>query len=513
MWEPPRALMTAVLPTLLRRLTSNWQRASARNEPGRQSYDYFVPNNPLPEFVPGSLFADLNLPEVAIVTPPQQQGDVARTEPLPVLQAMREFMPGRVSRRFGIRNQWARHWIALPNKHPGVAEYLSLNNYLSRYDELGEFQFEDRGIVRSIRCVRPFELQPQIPSRDVLDTSNSFLRWNTQVVPESLGSEVDLPSPSRWDTIIRGVQFFTHNNHCPLEVRRFARAADATFALSGGNTFETRVTFVEEAFDGGIDDIHNSAPVAVGFAISVDGVAIHIRIPEDLHLDDMSPNRAKVRALRTSLFRDRVVADVALDGVANTFLRQWLADVYMSALVNAALTDQQSMLEAWEAIQQNRTMLDFAQVLQVIFQSIPVTTDDHDDAGHLALDELHQRLFHDLSDLLNDPTVIATLTQHAPTLWLPADDTWDEWLRAKFKVTCGAALLDAVQQLCPDLDAGDLMLDIESGPRPPGVPAPPEGLEEIWLTERTVGGGGIVEQFLSRYGEDPSAFSIYSRQR
>jgi hypothetical protein len=66
--------------------------------------------------------------------------------------------------------------------------------------------------------------------------------------------------------------------------------------------------------------------------------------------------------------------------------------------------------------------------------------------------------------------------------------------------------LDAVQQLCPDLDAGDLTLDIDPGPRPDIALPMCEGLEEIWLTERTVGGGGIIENFITRYGEDPRRF-------
>ena len=67
-------------------------------------------------------------------------------------------------------------------------------------------------------------------------------------------------------------------------------------------------------------------------------------------------------------------------------------------------------------------------------------------------------------------------------------------------------MLDAVQQLCPDLDAGDLMLDINAGPRPLDAFPLSDRLDEIWLTENTVGGGGIIETFLVRYGEDPRRF-------
>lgn len=503
MWEPPRALMTAVLPTLLRRLNTDWQRAVAENNPTEPRFDYFVPNNPLPEFVPGRLFADLNLPEVTVVTPPQQQNDDGRREPLPVLQAMREFAPGRVSRRFGIRNQWARHWIAPPSLNPGPTENLALDSYVSLYDELGQFQYAQDGAIHSIRCVRPFEFRPQRPPGQVLDTSNSFLLWKTQIVPETEGLPVDLPSPSRWEDIICGMEFFSHNHLAPLEIRRFAMSTGATMALLSGQQFETRIDFVE-------DDGAEPTPVAVGFAITVDGMAIRFRIPTDLQIDATTPNQAKVRALRTSFYRDRVINDGALNGIANPFRRQWLAEIYLSALVYSALTNDRSLAEAWDSAQRNEPSLDFIHVLQVIFQSIPVTTDEHDhDADNdtdAELDELHQRLFHDLSDLLHDQTVVETLHRHAPTLWLPPDETWADWVHAKFKTTLGAAILDAVQQSCPDLDAGDLTLDISAGPRLQGTMPAPDDVDEIWLTERTVGGGGIIENFLVRYGEDPRRF-------
>jgi hypothetical protein len=510
MWEPPRALMNAVLPTLHRRLVSDWQRASTINDPDRQRYDYYIPNNPLPEFVPGRLFADLNLPEVTIVTPPQQRGDAPREEPMPILQAMRAFAPGRVSRRFGIRNEWARHWIALPSLTASPDQYLALSSYLSRYDELGDVQVLGHEGVRSVRCVRPFELQPQVPPRQVLDSSNAFLRWNTQIVPETEGLPVDLPMPSRWDGIIDGVRFFTHNHHTPLEVRRFAMASDAAIALLNGQGFETTVHFVETAPDEHAVSPGDLRPVAVGFSISVDGACVRLRIPDNLRAGSSAENRAKVRSLRTSLFRDRVMGEAALNGVANSFRRQWLAEIYLSALVYTSLANHTPLQNAWESLLANHSTNNFTDVLQIIFQSIPISADDHNrGAEHETdseLEETHQRLFHELSDLFHNQAVIDAIHRHAPALWELPDAAWDEWLRAKFTTTLGAAVLDAVQQLCPDLDAGDLALDIEPGPRPESAVPMPDGLEEIWLTERTVGGGGIIETFVARYGEDPRRF-------
>lgn len=506
MWESPRSLMTTVLPTLLRRLKTGWGWAGRPSDSGRERYDYFVPNKPLPEFVPGNLFSDLNLPEVSIVTPAQQQNDKPREESLPILQAMKEFAPGRVSKRFGILNQWASHWIGLPDLHSAPVKQLPLDSYLTRCDELGEFQYRCplTQELRSVRCVRPHELQPQHPPSQVQDTSNAFLIWQTQIVPRNEGVSVDVPSPSRWESLIRGVRFFTHNLHSPLEVRRFSMGSDATVKLLNGTEIETHVEFVDSIPTVDESEPRKPQPVAIGFAADIDGVVFRFSMPDGFGTDGADP--ALIRGLRSSLFRDRVIADPAFDGIANTFCRQWLAEVYVAAIVDHSLSSAKSLENTWQA----RAESDFEDVLQIVFQSIPVSADggraDDDDGEDEPLDEVHQKLFNDLTSLLHNESVVDVLRHHAPTLWKNPDETWAEWLSSKFRTTLGAAILDAVQQICPDLDAGDLTLDIDPGPRPTNSATVNDGLSEIWLTERTVGGGGIIENFLARYGEDPRRF-------
>ena len=506
LWEPPRALMTTVLPTLHRRLKSGWKRAVPPKHPDQKNYDYFVRNNPLPEFIPANLFSDLNLPEVSIVTPPQQRNDKLREESLPILQALKEFAPGRVSRRFGILNQWARHWIGPLDLQPAPVKHLPIDNYITQHEELGEFLYHCpiSGDVRSVRCIRPFELRPQKPPESVHDTSNSFLIWRTQIVPQTEGIVVDLPSPSRWESLIYEIRFFTHCHHAPLEIRRFSIASDATIKLANRVTIETRIEFVAS-----IPDSHNQKPsilpaIGVGFAVDVDGVVFRFSMPHDFGVPEADAVLA--RGLRSALFCDRVIGDSELDGIANSFLRQWLAEVYVAALVDSSLTHGKSLAHTWET----HTESDFKDVLQIIFQSIPVASDgeagSHDAGQDEPLVELHQQLYYDLSQLLDNDLVITVLRRHATTLWQYRDASWDEWLSRRFRTTLGAAILDAVQQLCPDLDAGDLTLDIDPGPRIPDPITNSDQLAEVWLTERTVGGGGIIENFLARYGEDPRRF-------
>lgn len=510
LWEPPRSLMTAVLPTLLRRLETEW-RFSGSASFGRR-FDYFVPKNPLPEFIPATLFSDLNLPEVNIVTPAQTRSDDELDSRLPLLRAVKEFAPGRVSRRYGIHHQHVRHWIAPPDLNPEPQKFLPISNWMSQHDELGEFQFVVDGVTQSIRCVRPYEIRPDQPPSQISDTSNSFLRWQTQIAPAFQGMEGMLPLIPRWEAIVKGICFFTHNANCQVEVRRFARSTDSLIVMKNGQKFETRIEFVDDppgCDSGGTE--HSPTPVAVGFSIEVDGVAFRVHLPDELHLGDSEESSVKLRSLRTAFFRDRVLGDAGLDGIANWFQRQWLAEIYCSALIHAAIVSGVALESVWASQgKSSEVSLDFQTVLSVIFQSISTSQDnatgDGNDAAPDIRDEVHQRLFNDLATLLAQREVQEVLHRHASTLWQIPDDSWRAWLRRKFKTTLGSALIEGVQQLCPDLSADDLTLDIDSGPRPSDVPPVPNDMEEIWLLEKTVGGGGIVETFLHRYGEDPRRF-------
>ena len=84
MWEPPRAILTGVLPTMVRRIRTGWSDVAGEG-------DYIKRNNPLPEFVPGNLFSDLLLPEVDVRIPDEFGRDERADYSMPIRQALSEF--------------------------------------------------------------------------------------------------------------------------------------------------------------------------------------------------------------------------------------------------------------------------------------------------------------------------------------------------------------------------------------------------------------------------------------
>jgi hypothetical protein len=75
-------------------------------------------------------------------------------------------------------------------------------------------------------------------------------------------------------------------------------------------------------------------------------------------------------------------------------------------------------------------------------------------------------------------------------------------------VTLGAALLDAAQNLAPQIGGGSLILDLQVrvADSAPGNCSAVSIVDQIWLTESSVGGGGFVEDFLKEYVKDPRRY-------
>ena len=86
----------------------------------------------------------------------------------------------------------------------------------------------------------------------------------------------------------------------------------------------------------------------------------------------------------------------------------------------------------------------------------------------------------------------------APLLWEEFDEAAERWAGERFASTLAAATVEASQRLCPEFDTGDLVVD----PLATEVP----DVVEIWISERTIGGGGITEELHRRASADPRRF-------
>ena len=484
LWEFPRPILTSVIPTALRRILTNWQ-------VGNQSKaDFKIQNSPLPEFAPNTLFSDLNLPEVQIVIPPAWHGDNPKTQNMPIVQALRDFAPGRVSRRFGVKSGHVRHWVVGDTINAGEQEIKIQDLYKTL--ELGSWDIQCGNEIKSVSVFRPVEIMPIFPPSEVNDTSNAQLEWHTQILTMRRGTTLIPPLSSVWHGMLE-LECYSHFSHTPIKIRRFTTGALADIKFRGGDSNRTRFNYTEDG-----------ETVALGFSMDVD--ALRFRIPNPPVLwSKINLNDSASRALRTKRFFDTAWSGDGLELVDNPFARQWLSLIYFTALTHDAFTRRVSLYDADEALAIGTASIAINEVLDTIFQSSSIPNDEDD----TNVGDNQDRLRQELDGLLGRPDVINELRHLALFLWEPIDATWETWLQKRYTTTIAAAANECIQNLCPEIDSEGLVVDIETGPKVDGdVLANDKNCTDFWISEKTPGGSGLIEAFLRTYTEDPGRFYL-----
>lgn len=475
LWDFPRPLLTEVLPTALRRLETDWRSEGSTAET-------VAGNSPLPEFAPANLFSDLNLPEVLIGLP-ARSGQTPPPQVMPVLQAMRDFAPGRVSRRFALSHAAERHWVC-PTLDPNPRQSIGLASIMET-EPLGDWAVNTPAGVYRYPVYRPLRINTDQTPFNVLDTSQARLEWRTQIVARAAGLGLEMPQRDPWSEMISEVRFFTHQNLGPVEVRRFAVASAAEIKFKDGSATQKTFTF---------DD--GSRPAAVGFSLSTDALCLKLAIPTDLWSSLGDEDSVLYRAMRTARFHDQAKRGPYLAAVDNLFARDWLAHLMLAALSNEAIAKAITLREAADNLASGRADLSLDETLTILFQSAVV--DDADAHGNTQ-DKLRQAL----SLHLANPAVLSDLLGLAAIFWTPVSPDWEPWLQERFASTVAAAATSAIASLCPEIDVDSLVADIDAGPREPNDLFASSTTVEVWISELAPGGNGLVEEVLKQYADDP----------
>jgi len=456
LWEPPRSLLLSVVPTALRRLESNWRALAP--EPGARA------GSLLPEFVTRTLFDPLNVPEVHFLMPFK-----ADDEPMPIERALREAVPGRVSRRWGYRNAEDRTWLPLADPQDGDA--LELSRFTTQFDDEGWWEPAGKPAVR---VLRPHTIRLEKPPPEVRDQSQGVPIWASQFVTEYL-YEGTVPRPSSWQDRVRAVGFGTSAAGNPVQVRRMTTGASCTTVMNKGRT---------ETVSSRVQYRHGGEPAALGFSLDVDAIRF-VLAPLDLDQPAVVQHLRSPQ-WRSLSFRAALASDSDLDGEANGFQRGWLALVYTTAFVlHCADHDAGKAQEAHGRLAGGRWADHIEEVLNAIYRGDGTVTPSG--------------LVGDLTELAQRPAVIAAVDRHSRLLW--CDDIavqTAELAQRAYRDTVAAAVLAAAQRACPDAQDGDLTVDV--------LPNPDDGATTIWLSETSIGGLGVITQLVPYYQQDPRRF-------
>lgn len=458
LFDHPRAVATAVLPTIIRRLEAV---VSQHKLPS-----HFRWGDPLVDFIPNSLFAPLQTPEVRIELP--HAGQVKREPRIePIAPAMREFAPGRVSYRFALGGKRERMWVEPP---ASTEPSLDLDTFCSDYLQLTRPPGLQEPVVqpRSIQLSRPAARAPD----------SSYGRWNWEVFFRVNGvpAELDVPPGTPWARQVRSVAVMTHRARAPLTVWRIARAAE----IERHVPTEPPTTQHRVRLAGG--------DAAIGFAMEVDGLRIDVSLPEQL---PVRPGTALDRALRTTYFEHLVLTDSVIAArVPSSFLRDWIAQLALCAVVTASVDIGSGLAQLSDA--------DLSAAMVQAARAVFGAEGPPDDPAVPVHDP---GLVADLETALRDGENVAALQRCLAILRRPLPAESLVWIHERYASTVAAGLIGATQAMCPDLEIDDLRADFTLLSSDDDEP-----FAQITISEDQPGGSGVVEAAVDRITEDPRAF-------
>ncbi|MFF2351867.1 protein DpdJ [Kitasatospora sp. NPDC058115] len=468
LWHPPRPVVLAAVPALLRRLRSEWAVASSGVFTTGKDV---MGGTPLPDFFPENLFSELALPE-GQVTVPSQSGRTQEREKnaMGMAQMLREFAPGRVSRRFATHILEHRHWIPVPFGQRETV--VALDSVLELHHREEVATVEIGGMPTAIPVVRPDQVALSLAPRELKDSSNAVMVWRSEFIERGRGLGARIPSSDLIGRLVPEARFFLHAQNSHVEVRRVAIESEANLLLS---TNEARVT-ARFSLDG--------ERIGLGAVYDVDGLRLKIDLP-----DELSPPEEVNASLRSAWFQHLMTTDEALLEQANRFQLEWLHQTVECMLLMSAVTGGTSLPEAYRKVRGSFADR-LSETLHAMFRS-----PDVEDTGNATITRVGSRL----NALLSDQKVIDRLDQLTDQVWNPDPEHFQSWLRQRVLATLGQAALWAARDICPEHDADGIMVDVEPGYSPDAKPR--HG--EVWLTESSVGGGGFIEALAARVRPDP----------
>lgn len=495
MWEPPRSLMLEVLPTLLRRLETNWISLDGVKE--RFSFGH-----PLPDFVPANLFTDLSLPEVKVILPSLSK-EPRPEETMDILQALNTFAPGRVSRRFGVSHGAESHWIKpVSLKSSSEPQSLLVSQFCEEgeYRHIGLFQYYENGEHFELPVLRPWIIRPKQSEATIDTKSNARMVWKSQLFPNeghNSGEIAIIPKGTRWASLFDEVRFFTHDNHSWINIRRFTTGSEASVRLvNQSDPVDLSIRF----------SLSSDQPAALGFVQQVDGIRFTIsKIPVEL-VSKQDGNEAKMRSFRSLYFQYRIVNDRTLKEIGNIFVLERMAEIYVSALLQVALTKNCTLQGAVELIHDQKFSVTMDTVMNVVFQVLDNSMDESKIDDVETEDEQYQRTHLKLIGLFELPEVAERLKTLAAVLWEEPNHEWQEWASQRWITTMGEAILHACYEMAGSHRNSELLLDIGGGPRRQENGSWKNTDNEIWITETIEGGSGIIEEIVNHYQRDPRRF-------
>ncbi|WP_158581370.1 protein DpdJ [Actinomadura spongiicola] len=445
LWDSPRPLLLAVVPTIRRRLQNQW-----RGEEPLPRDTGLRTRTPLRQFVPGNLFDDLLVPDVELLVPGLQQ-DV-QVENLPAFRTLREFCPGNVSRHFGVWATNKRHWVPLPAMAPGTDEHRIDVVKLYRGVPVDVVETGNERVTVYAPTVAALEAVPKL----VKDASAVRPDWEFQVSPLGQGCELRVAPGA--DKLITGITAHLHVQGGGARTLRYAKTAS-------GTVWDPRSRPVRLRFGHGVKDDWRSE--ALGVEHHCDALEGVVRLP-----DHVEPPGSEERSQR---LRHVLEVEATLPATMSSFDRETLVEVVLLAVTTTKLEEESPR---WET--------ELAGAMREAATTLGLLTEDAQHEG---------RASRSWTDWFEDPDVLSAVREAlAEAEHKVRSDAWTSWWRGRHTLSAAHLVLAALSALCPGVDAEELLVDLAPGD---------EG--RFWISEPTPGGTGQIEAFVRVLVQEPEA--------
>lgn len=487
LWGEPRPLYYEVIPTLVRQLETQWRKVTDHAE---VAWGDYTAGYPMPDFVPPTLFGDLNLPEVQLELPVLVSLRQASEEPeirtMSIGQALVEFAPGRASKRFVMQYKSdVAHWLALPDDAQLTRGVLNRDFLPIKVDE-APLTITHHGIDYLVYRPRIFTLS-EVP-KGIRSTAYAEMIWRTQVdIPTQHLATVTARAPlaprSPWSAWLLSMRSFTQATGTWVDVTRFAIGVNTDTRYKTGEVSRRHLLFEDKTGD---------RNMGIGFHVAVDALQFTVA-PMDVAALRSSPSWSELyQHFGPAFFRYCLHSDARLDEAdVSPFAIDWLWQLELSMLTATATARGCTLAEAAKEVNLNRRA--FAdRTLRAIFQSQLSSQDQTvTDAGDV---ELVGRLHAQLLEYMDQDAVVASINSAAAALWDDRADGIDTWLVKSYTSSLGAVLLSTLTRLVPEIDPDDLALDIDG--------------YTLWISETTAGGVGHISKLTDVITQFPRRFEL-----
>ncbi|MGH4027275.1 MAG: protein DpdJ [Pseudonocardiaceae bacterium] len=455
LWDSPRPVLLAVVPTMRRQLEEQW-----RGEEPQAGDTGLQTRTPLRQFVPGNLFDALLVPDVELKVP-GLRGQV-EVEHLSALRAVQEFCPGNVTRHFGVWASNKRHWLPLPAEVPGEGGLqvdVRETYRATLVDVVGT------GSAR-VAVYAPVAATLQPVDDDVKDATAVRPDWEFHVSP--LGSGCAARLGRGVDRLLAGITAHLHVQGGGVRTLRYARTAH-------GTVWDPRPRPVR--LDFGRGEHGGWACAALGVDVHCDALECVVSLPGQV-LSPTPPERAE-------RLRQRLEVEATLPATMSSFDRKSLVEVVILAVVVARLDGED--LPAERALPAA-----LASAAETLGLTGAAQQDGHDE-DHPDGDEENEDSW---GHWLTDPAVLSAIRDAVQEISAPErSPAWTDWWRRRYTLSVAHLVLAALSALCPGVDTDELVVDLA-----------PEDDNRFFLSEPSPGGTGQVEAFHRVLVQEPEAF-------